>query len=110
MTEQNHGNGRGPRKEGPMSDLEIHRKQSLRNLEVIMERLGASAVADSMPPSTVVLKGPAQGIPQPAQGVGVCVTFRMDWLLTADSQQDAETRVASLLRGFDVSGLKQWHD
>ena len=110
MTEKNHGNGRAPHPEGPMSDLEIHRKQTLRNLAVIMERLGASAVADSMPPSKVVLKGPAQGIPQPAQGVGILLTFRMDWLLTADSQHDAERLVASLLRGFDVSDLEQWHD
>ena len=99
MTEQNHANGRAPHPAAPMRDLEIHRTQSLWILAALLERLGACAVADPMPPCNVELRGPEQGIPQPAKGVGVCVTFRMDWLLTADSLKDAENLVAAVLPG-----------
>ena len=99
MTEQNHANGRAPHPEAPMSEEEIYNKQSLWVLASLLEGLRACAAADYMPQCQVDIQGPAQGVPQPAQGVGAIVTFRMDWLLTADSLKEVETLVAAVLPG-----------
>ena len=75
MTEMSYGNGRPPRKEGPMSEEEIYNKQSLWVLAALLEGLRACAAADYMPQCQVDIQGPEQGVPQPAQGVGAIVTF-----------------------------------
>ena len=46
MTEKIHGNGRPPRKEGPMREEEIYNKQSLWVLASLLEGLRACAAAD----------------------------------------------------------------
>ena len=100
MTEKNHGNGRAPRKEGPMREEEIYNKQSLWVLASLLEGLRACAAADYLPQCQVVIKGPAQGVPQPAKGVGAIVEYRVEWLLTEPSLKDVENLVAAVLPGY----------
>ena len=99
MTEMSYGNGRAPHQEGPMSEEEIYNKQSLWVLASLLEGLRACAAADYLPQCQVVIKGPAQGVPQPAQGVGAIVEYRVEWLLTEPSLKDVENLVAAVLPG-----------
>ena len=123
MTEMSSGNGREPHKEDPMSDLDINTKQSLgvwlslldglredpmSDLEIyskqslgvlisLLDGLTANGAANSMPQCQVGIKGPEQGVPQPAKGVGAMVEYRVEWLLTEASLKDVENLVESLL-------------
>ena len=99
MTEKNHGNGRPPRQEEPMSDLELRNKQLMWALAALLEGLRVCAAADYLPQCQVVIKGPAQGVPQPAKGVGAVVEYRVEWLLTEPSLKDVENLVAAVLPG-----------
>ena len=88
--------------EAVMSDSQIHAVQSQMLLQSLLEGLRlAAAAAAGMPSTQVDIKGPAQGVPQPAQGVDATVTFRVEWLVREPSLEDVETRVAALLPDYN---------